>query len=122
MEPSITDIAGLHRSAMELAEVSKSHQLRGWTECSQTTLEAAYRREKAAADGCLIQNAPEPTRSEILRSAAKLAIDCGEWVEAYRWVAAALRNRGLVPESIYSELVGLENQIEAHWREVQNGD
>jgi hypothetical protein len=51
----------------------------------------------------------EPTRSVLLRSAASLAIDCGEFREAERLIAAALS--GSPPEEIADELRDLLEQV-----------
>jgi hypothetical protein len=55
-------------------------------------------RDQQAAE----QSQTEPTRSVLHRSAATLALDCGEYREAERLVATALA--GNPPEPIANEL------------------
>jgi hypothetical protein len=115
MEPST--IAEWHKVAMDWAEVAEIAHQSGNLLVAKSRLKDAYFCEREAADLCLTQFAPEPTRSVIHRSAASLAIQCGEWVEAYHLVAAALVGPERSP--ILKELVELKRQIVAHWREVQ---
>ena len=69
----------------------------------------SYLLEKQAAE----QSQTEPTRSVLYRSAATLALDCGEYREAERLVAAALA--GTPPEAIANELREVLDAIYTAW-------
>src|SRR5438034_8023426 len=96
------EAARLHREAMELAEEATLERLRGNTGMSIALLRRALEKEQAAA--ALVESALEfePTRSVLHRSAASLAIECGELSEAERLIAAALS--GAPPADIAEEL------------------
>jgi hypothetical protein len=112
-------IAGLHKRAMDMAENADFHRHDGMPSLARDEMQEAYRCERLAADLCLTTFAPEPTRSVILRSAASLAIQVGEWVEAYHLVAAGLQGDEL-PDEANIELMRLLGDIEVHWREACN--
>lgn len=69
----------------------------------------AYLLEKQAAE----QSQTEPTRSVLHRSVATLALDCGEYREAERLVAAALA--GSPPEQIANELREVLDALYKAW-------
>ena len=69
----------------------------------------ALRSEAAAAELVRDNLAAEPTRAVLYRSAASLAIDCGEYREAERLIATALA--GNPPEEIAQELRDLLLQL-----------
>ena len=69
----------------------------------------AYHLERQAALMFVSDLAAEPTRSVLLRSAASLAIDCGESREAERLIAIALS--GEPPEEIGEELRDLYETV-----------
>ncbi len=83
---------------MELAEQAFAAQRRDDLAGARSLTLHAYQLEKQAAE----QSRTEPTRSVLHRSAATLALDCGEYHEAERLVAAALA--GAPPEPIANEL------------------
>src|SRR5437867_827783 len=88
----------LHQQAMELAEEAFVARRREDLATARSLAYRAYLLEKQAAE----QSQTEPTRSVLHRSAATLALDCGEYREAERLVAAALA--GSPPEPIANEL------------------
>ncbi len=88
----------LHQQAMELAEQAFAARRSDDPATARSLAFRAYLLERQAAE--LSQT--EPTRSVLHRSAATLALDCGEYREAERLVAAALA--GSPPEPIAREL------------------
>ena len=88
----------LHRQAMELADQAFVARRSNHLPMARSFAYRAYVLEKQAAE----QSITEPTRSVLHRSAATLALDCGEYREAERLVAAALS--GSPPEPIANEL------------------
>ena len=105
----MTQVNVLHREAMDLAELSQVAKLRGEVEQSNHLLRQAFVQESIAAS--LIANhwETEPTRSVLHRSAASLAIECGEFEIANRLIATALS--GNPPAEIAEELQDLFIQI-----------
>lgn len=88
----------LHQQAMQLVEQAFVARRRDELETARSFAYRAYLLEKQAAE----QSQTEPSRSVLPRSAATLALDCGEYREAERLVASALA--GTPPESIANEL------------------
>lgn len=105
----MTQVNVLHREAMDLAELAQVAKLRGEVEQSNHLLREAFAQESSAA--ALIANywEAEPTRSVLHRSAASLAIECGEFEIANRLIATALS--GNPPAEIAEELQDLFIQI-----------
>jgi hypothetical protein len=99
----------LHREAMDLAELAQVAKLRGEIEQANHLQRQAFTKESSAA--ALIANhwEAEPTRSVLHRSAASLAIECGEFEIANRLIATALS--GNPPAEIAEELQDLFIQI-----------
>lgn len=99
----------LHQQAMDLAESAFTAKLRGDRTQADRLLQQAFAKEAEAA--ALIANDfnAEPTRSVLHRSAASLAIDCGEFQTAERLIATALT--GNPPKEIAEELRDLFIQI-----------
>ncbi|MDA0213015.1 MAG: hypothetical protein OT478_22930 [Cyanobacteria bacterium FC1] len=98
----------LHKQAMDLAEAAAVARLRGEIEQAAQLTRQAFEQETQAAN--LIASAldAEPTRSVLHRSAASLAIECGELRAAERLIATALS--GSPPLEIAEELKDLFNQ------------
>src|SRR6185437_15777182 len=94
----MNSIEDTHQKAMELAEQAFAARRRGEADTAQSLARRAYLLEKQAAGAAQT----EPSRSVLHRSAATLALDCGEYREAERLVAAALA--GSPPEQIANEL------------------
>jgi hypothetical protein len=76
---------------------------------SQSLLRSAFEQESAAAELTLNLEDAEPKRSILHRSAAALAIDCGELQAAERLITRALA--GNPPSAIATELKDLFIQI-----------
>ncbi|WP_353933298.1 hypothetical protein WJM97_23420 (plasmid) [Okeanomitos corallinicola TIOX110] len=72
----------------------------------------AFEKERLAAELITNDLTAEPTRSILYRSAATLAIDCGEIHSAERLIAVALS--GNPPTEIAEELKDLFVQINIH--------
>lgn len=105
----MSQIQLLHQQAMDLAEAAAVARLRGaLDEAAQFTRQAFEQETQAAA---LIASSldAEPTRSVLHRSAASLAIECGETRTAERLIATALS--GNPPAEIAQELKDLFIQI-----------
>ena len=88
----------LHQQAMELAEQAFTARRCDDAAMARSFAYRAFLLEKQAAD----QSQTELTRSVLYRSAATLALDCGEYREAERLIAVALA--GTPPEAIANEL------------------
>jgi hypothetical protein len=122
----MTQIQDLHQTAMDLAETADLAKLRGEIEQSQQLLQQAFEMETRAAQILIDRPDAEPTRSILYRSAASLAIDCGEPTQAERLIATALS--GNPPPEIAEELKDLFIQINLakyferrgiHWSDEQ---
>ena len=85
----LVDQAVLARQAGEMGKVSELAQ-------------AAFEKERAAADLVAGQLELEPTRSVLHRSAATLAVECGKLRDAERLIGRALA--GNPPDDIADEL------------------
>ena len=99
----------LHQQAMELAEQAFAARRQSDTATARSLAYRAYQLEQQAA----ILSQTEPTRSVLHRSAATLALDCGEYREAERLVAAALA--GNPPEPIANELREVLDAVYKVW-------
>jgi hypothetical protein len=106
------DIRSLHSEAMDLAESASLAGIRNDPEAATRLLRRAYELEREAASLCSSDLGLEPTRSVLHRSAASLAIDCGEYREAERLIATALS--GEPPAEITEELRDLLEQVYFH--------
>lgn len=107
----MNDITDLHRKAMELADNADRSLRRGDDDRAAELLRNALELERRAAELVEMQSDNEPTRSVLLRSAASLALQCGEYREAERLIATALA--GSPPPEICEELRDLLEQLYA---------
>ncbi|MEH2015503.1 hypothetical protein [Nostoc sp.] len=105
----MNQIQELHKQAMDLAEAAFTAKLRGDLKQANQVSRQAFDKESQAA--ALIANEldAEPTRSVLHRSAATLAIDCGELQAAERLIAMpaagyAYALSGNPPQEIAQEL------------------
>ena len=106
----MNQVQKLHQNAMDLAEQAEVAKLRGAIpEQVQALLRQALDQEAQAADLVVEALDAEPTRSVLHRSAASLAIDCGEFQVAERLITRALL--GNPPAEIAAELKDLFVQI-----------
>ncbi len=105
----MTELETLHRKAMDLADDAAYESSKGNVQSAHLLYTRAFESERAAAQ--LVAGALdlEPTRSVLFRSAASLAIDCGEYREAERLVAQGLI--GNPPEDIAEELRNLLERV-----------
>ncbi|MBE9138746.1 hypothetical protein IQ254_16350 [Nodosilinea sp. LEGE 07088] len=99
----------LHQQAMDLAEQADLNKLRGDTSQARAFLQQALELEAEAARLVADDLEAEPTRSVLHRSAASLAVECGELQIAERLIARALA--GNSPADIAEELKDLFMQI-----------
>jgi hypothetical protein len=105
----MSQIQTLHQQAMDLAEAAAVARLKGASEEAVQLTRQAFEQETQAA--ALIASAldAEPTRSVLHRSAASLAVECGEIRTAERLITTALS--GNPPAEIAEELKDLFIQI-----------
>jgi hypothetical protein len=106
---NIEDTQERHRAAMESVDKALDAKRRGDQPLSMTFLREAFQLEKEAAAAIANDFKCEPSRSVLHRSAASLALQCGETREAERLIGAALA--GFPPEEIAEELRDLLEQI-----------
>jgi hypothetical protein len=105
----MSQIQTLHQQAMDLAEAAAVARLRGAIEQATQLTRQAFELETQAANLIAGVLDAEPTRSVLHRSAASLAIECGELRAAERLIATALS--GSPPPEIAEELKDLFIQI-----------
>ena len=98
-----------HRQAMEMADLAFLEKLHGRESSAMGLLHEAFQLERQAAIQVEPSSSNEPTRSVLLRSAASLAMECGETREAERLIAMALV--GNPPHEIAEELRDLFEQV-----------
>jgi hypothetical protein len=75
------NIKDFHRQAMDLAEAAFMAELSGDSQRACELFRQAFEHGRKAAELVANDFAAEPTRSVLHRSAASLAIDCGEFRE-----------------------------------------
>lgn len=105
----MNEIQEKHTTAMDLAEAAFVAKLRGDVEQALLLTRQAFEYEQAAATLIANQLDVEPTRSVLHRSAATLAVNCGELEAAERLITTALS--GNPPSEIAEELKDLFIQI-----------
>jgi hypothetical protein len=105
----MSQIQALHQEAMNLAESALTTKLKGDVAQADQLLRQAFEKEAQAAALTAHDLNAEPTRSVLHRSAASLAIDCGEFQVAERLIMTALA--GEPPQEIAEELKDLFIQI-----------
>lgn len=108
----MSQIQELHKQAMDLAEMAQVAKLRNNSDLAAQLSRQAFEKERLAAELITNDLTAEPTRSILYRSAATLAIDCGEIHSAERLIAVALS--GNPPTEIAEELKDLFVQINIH--------
>ncbi|MBD2295083.1 hypothetical protein H6G06_16750 [Anabaena sphaerica FACHB-251] len=108
----MSQIQELHKQAMDLAEMAQVAKLRNNSDLAAQLCRQAFEKEQLAAELIADDLVAEPTRSILYRSAATLAIDCGEIHSAERLIAVALS--GNPPTEIAEELKDLFVQINIH--------
>jgi hypothetical protein len=105
----MSELSDLHRSAMELASRAEIARRSGDEATALALFREAFEGERRAALLVAFNQNAEPTRSVLLRSAASLALDCGETREAERLIATALA--GNPPDEIAEELRDLYETV-----------
>ena len=103
------EISDLHHEAMSLLDKVWVLRQEGQIEVANIFVHKAYECEHKAALLAAPDVALEPTRSVLCRSAASLALECGESREAERLISMALS--GSPPEDIAQELRDLLEQV-----------
>ena len=103
------EAAQFHHEAMNFADQAALARLRGDAEQALAFSRQALRLEKTAAERLRDRWDVEPSRSVLYRSAASLALTCGEIREAERLVAMALA--GDPPDEIADELRDLLDAV-----------
>jgi hypothetical protein len=98
-----------HNQAMVLAEQAFAARRRDDQASATQLARRAFILEKQVAE----QSQTEPSRSVLHRSAATLALDCGEYREAERLIAAALA--GDPPGPIANELREVLDAVYKSW-------
>jgi len=106
----------LHEAAMDLSDQAFMARRRGNIDAADTLARKAYEQELEAAEQLRDDLTAEPSRSVLYRSAASLAMECGETREAERLISIALI--GNPPYEIAEELRNLLEQVnfERHLR------
>jgi cold shock CspA family protein len=94
---------------MEYAEKALLAKLSGDIDRAKTMYKEAFERERRAAELVAPKLDVEPTRSVLLRSAASLAVNCGDFGEAERLITVALS--GNPPDEVKNELNDLSQKI-----------
>lgn len=87
----------LHQQAMDLAETAVFARKHGESDQAEEFFRQAFKHELEAAQLLSGENVPEPTRSVVHRSAAALALECGEWQAAEKLIATALSGSPPLP-------------------------
>ncbi|MBX3081849.1 MAG: hypothetical protein KF716_09470 [Anaerolineae bacterium] len=108
----MTIVRNLHREAMDIADLGDVAKREGHSEKATGYYRQALALESQAAREMTDRLDVEPTRSVLFRSAASLALLCGEWREAERLIASGLA--GTPPAEITQELRDLLKQVYAH--------
>lgn len=111
MRLDIAELTRAHDEAMNLAAEADLAKMRGQLQQAAKQYREAYEKELIVAQQ-LVPTTIEPSRSILHRSAAVLALECGEYRAAEKLIATALV--GDPPQAIASELRGLLLQIIPH--------
>jgi hypothetical protein len=101
--------AELHEKAMLIAEKAMLARFGGHSSVALEYYKEAFNYEKKAALSLVNEIDLEPTRSILFRSAAALAMECGELIEAEKMIANALI--GNPAEQIAEELHDLLEKV-----------
>ncbi len=108
----MSQIQELHQQAMDLVQMVQVAKLKSNLALAEQLFKQAFEKELPAAFLIASNLEAEPTRSVLHRSAATLAIDCGEMRTAERLIAIALS--GNPPQEIADELKDLFVEINLH--------
>lgn len=109
---ALTEAQTLHRAAMQFSEEAMLETTAGRHDRARELFAKAFERAARAADLIGPFSNLEPTRSILYRSAASLAIDCGDYRAAQRLIRRGLA--GSPPPELRAELLELMRQIRPH--------
>ncbi len=115
----MNSITELHNLAMDLAEYALFAKTRGDMRVVRELTQRAFEYEAQAADLVAGLVDEEPSRALLHRSAASLAIRCGEYDEANRLIIAGLA--GNPPGDLAAELQALMKEVKKQKRKSMNG-
>ncbi len=107
------NVRPLHNKAMELAEKAFDLQKKGDAKQAKNYFREAYELEREAALLVPIDEANEPSRSVLFRSAGSLALNAELYRDAERMVSQGLL--GYPPYEIAAELRELFEEIAKHF-------
>jgi hypothetical protein len=105
----MNQVKHFHHEAMRLVDEAEAARRNGNLQIAGERLRQAFDQERQAADLIAADRVQEPTRSVLHRSAASLALECGDLREAERLIATALS--GNPPDEIAEELRDLLEQV-----------
>lgn len=103
------NVRELHSEAMRLAQLALIARQHGEYDKAEDIARQAYNYENKAAHLVPEGENSEPTRSILFRSAASLAYQCGELLDAQRLIAKGLS--GYPPPQVEMELKELYEQV-----------
>jgi len=103
------EVERLHREAMGLADAAMAARLRGNADEAARLTRDSYLQEREAASLVADRLDFEPTRAVLHRSAATLAIECGELADAVDLLRVALA--GKPPDYIAAEVRELLREL-----------
>jgi hypothetical protein len=112
-------IRELHEQAMEWMDHAGIKRREGDAEQSHENIKRAFELEKQAAELIAPYLEEEPSRSVLHRSAASLAMQCGEYREAERLICIGLL--GNPPSEIAEELREVQDLVNMRRQLVRNG-
>jgi len=106
------EVEKLHREAMELADAADAAKREGLSADATRLNRQAFKKEQRAAELVAENDDLEPTRSVLHRSAASLALACGELAHAEVLITRALSKQP--PPEIAEELRDLWSDVDMH--------
>lgn len=112
----MTNVRAIHREAMQFASRALLAKQENNREEALHLFQKAFDLERQAADGVDDMDYSEPTRSVLHRSAASLALECGNLQEVERLAIQGLA--GSPPKEIAEELRNILEMVLLlrHWR------
>ena len=110
----MTRVESLHQKAMAAADLADRERHVANPQAAKHFFEEALDLEQQAAR--LVSLGDEPTRSVLFRSAASLALECGDYDAVARLVREA--RLGSPPPEIVAELVEIEHVLQIARREA----
>ena len=105
----------IHEEAMDFSGKAQAAQIKGEEGDTLAFFREAFKLEKEAAMLLKDEKVELTTRAVLFRSAAVLALDCGEISEAEKLISFGLS--GKVPPQIADELQDLKKDVEFERRE-----